>query len=491
MKARTLPGPAWVVAAAILAIAAAGCGSGNLDKAGNPSSKPVVLTLADGNLDTSDAQPFTTAVWKLSHGTLQIKIESNWRPNENYYETGLINDVRAGKAQLGITASRAFDTVGIDSFEALQAPFLINNLNLERKVLDSNIPGKMLQGLRPHGLVGLALLPGPLRRPLGFTKPLLAAADYKGARIAIRPSEVTADIFRALGAIPVAQKQSNSGQSTAGLTGIEVHANLIDSGFAVPHAVLTGNVVFEPRPNVIFMNHHAYAALTVSQRSALLRAAAQANTAGIYQGNDAASVADLCRRGIKIVSASPGDLAGLQAAVRPVYTMLESSPSTKAYIAQITAMRQASGDPTGTVTCPAAPTVGGTPGAATVLQGTWQVAYTEGELVAAGDQGSVPSEGNWGHFTLRLDRGRWWQRLTGGDPEVAPNNVLLYGTYVVTGDKINFYRHDHDYPGSDTEVWGPYIWSVYRDTLTFKWTGGTQGPIELIVKPWNRIVIGS
>jgi len=69
--------------------------------------------------------------------------------------------------------------------------------------------------------------------------------------------------------------------------------------------------------------------------------------------------------------------------------------------------------------------------------------------------------------------------------------VLLYGTYVVTGDKINFYRHDHDYPGSDTEVWGPYIWSVYRDTLTFKWTGGTQGPIELIVKPWNRIVIGS
>jgi hypothetical protein len=40
----------------------------------------------------------------------------------------------------------------------------------------------------------------------------------------------------------------------AKLNGFEGHANLIDSGFAVPGAVLTGNVVFEPRPNVIFMN---------------------------------------------------------------------------------------------------------------------------------------------------------------------------------------------------------------------------------------------
>jgi hypothetical protein len=103
--------------------------------------------------------------------------------------------------------------------------------------------------------------PGPAGgcRPLGFTRPLVAASSYRGARIGIRPSEVTADIFWALGAIPVAQKQSNSGESIAGLTGVEGHANLIDAGFAVPHAVLTGNVVFGPRPNVIFTNQRAYA----------------------------------------------------------------------------------------------------------------------------------------------------------------------------------------------------------------------------------------
>jgi hypothetical protein len=121
MNARTFPGQAWVALIAVLAIGAAACGSGSVDKAAGPATKPVVLTLVDREADTSNAQPFATAVSSLSHGSLQIKIEGDWRPTDAHYETGLIKDVRAGKAELGITASRAFDTVGIDSFQALQA----------------------------------------------------------------------------------------------------------------------------------------------------------------------------------------------------------------------------------------------------------------------------------------------------------------------------------------------------------------------------------
>jgi TRAP-type C4-dicarboxylate transport system substrate-binding protein len=483
MNARTFPSPAWVVLAAALAIGAAACGTGSLDKAGGPVSKPVVLTLADGNGDTSDAQPFAAAVWKLSHGTLQIKIDRSWRHPDAYYETGLINDVRAGKAQLGITASRAFDTVGITSFQALQAPFLIDNINLERKVLDSSIPAKMLAGLRPYGLAGLGVLSGPLRRPFGFTRPLIAASDYKGARIGIRPSEVTADIFRSLGAVPVAQKQSNSGQSVAGLTGIESHANVIDSAFAVPHAVLTGNVVFEPRPNVIFMNQRAYAALTASQRGVLRRAAAEARDAGIYQGNDRAAVADLCRRGTKIMSASPAEVAGLRVAVQPVYRKLESSPSTKAFINEIAAMRRAVGGSPGAVTCPTTGT-GGVASTSAALQGSWQVTYTQAEFTAAGAAPDelLPSEGNWGHETLTFAKGHWREAAK---PSTAPA-WTGYGTYVVTGHQITFYRHDQEYAGSNTEVWGPYTWSVYKDTLTFNKAAGIVGPTGLVVKPWRK-----
>ncbi len=160
MNARISLSSAWVVAlTSALAMGAVGCGSGSLDKAGGPVSKPVVLTLADGGGDPSDAQPFAGAVTRLSHGAFQIRIEGGWRLSDSYYEADLIKDVQAGKADLGITASRAFDIVGIDSFQALKAPFLIDNYPLEQKVMDSAMPATMLQGLRPHGLVGLAVLP--------------------------------------------------------------------------------------------------------------------------------------------------------------------------------------------------------------------------------------------------------------------------------------------------------------------------------------------
>ncbi len=146
MNARTFPARAWIVLAAAIAMGAVACGQGNLDKAGGHAPKLVILTLADGEIDIANAQPFASAVRQLSHGTLQIKIEGNWRPSDPNYEAGLIKDVAAGKAQLGVTASAAFDTVGIDSFQALQAPFLIDSIALERKVLDSGMPGKMLAG---------------------------------------------------------------------------------------------------------------------------------------------------------------------------------------------------------------------------------------------------------------------------------------------------------------------------------------------------------
>jgi len=146
MSANLLPARAGVMLAALV-IGAAACGSGGVDKAGGAVARPVVLTLVDGDADTFNAQPFATAVSRLSHGSLQIKIEGDWRPTDPTYETDLIKTVQAGKAQLGITASRAFDTVGIDSFQALQAPFLIDNYPLEQKVLDSAIPAAMLRGL--------------------------------------------------------------------------------------------------------------------------------------------------------------------------------------------------------------------------------------------------------------------------------------------------------------------------------------------------------
>jgi hypothetical protein len=264
-----------------------------------------------------------------------------------------------------------------------------------------------------------------------------------------------------------------------------------DMAFHRPGATLTGNVVFWPWPGVIFMNRGAFESLTTAQRSELFRAAAKARAAPIYLGNDTGYLRDLCRRGTKVVTASPADLAGLRVAVRPVYLTLEANPATRVFINQITAMRQAIGGSPDSLTCASARNTGQSSTAASPLEGTWQVTYTKLELLAAGADPTLIylSEETWGHFTLMFSSGHWWLQLTGGDPAVPPNYRLAYGTYVVAGDKVLFHRLDHDYLGSGTEVWGPYIWSVYRDTLIFKrdgWTGGTQGLTGLVVEPWRK-----
>jgi TRAP-type C4-dicarboxylate transport system substrate-binding protein len=481
MNARTLPGWAYVVLAAALAVAAAGCGQGNLDKAGGAVPKPFVLTLANDSSDLSGPQPFATAVRELSHGALQIKIEvPSARLGDLNSETPLVRDVQAGRAQLGITGTQAFDTVG--SFQALQAPFLINSYALQRKVLGSDLSQQMLAPLKPMGLVGLGLLPGVFARPYGITRPLLGASAYRKAKIGTFPALVDGETFRALGAVPV------SSGGIAGLDGMETDVESADTVLNVPGAMLTGNVIFWPWPGVIFINRRTFESLTAGQRSELFRAAIQARGGKVYLGNDTAFVRDLCRRN-KVVTASPAERAGLRAAVQPVYRALEANPSTKAFIAQITSLRQAMGGSPDSLTCASTPDAAQGTTTAIPLEGTWQVSYTEQEFIAAGADPTeiYLSEGQWGHFSLKLSRGHWWLRLIGGNPRVAPNYRSAYGTYAVTGDKILFHRHDHAYLGSDTQVWGPYIWSVYRDTLTFRKAGAAPMPTDLVVKPWLKI----
>jgi hypothetical protein len=335
----------------------------------------------------------------------------------------------------------------------------------------------MLAELRRAGLVGLVILPGPLRRPAAFGRTLRAPSDFRRVRIGIKASRVSDAILRALGAVPV----TVLGNDWTGLDGLESHVMGVELGPALPNVFLTGNVDFEPRPNVIFMNRRAFQALSASQRTVVLHAAAMArSSAGVYQP-DREGLADICRRGVKIIAASEVELQGLRAAERPVYQSLESNPETRTFIDEINAMRRVSGSQPDAVHCP-------TPGAArsaattaSALDGKWAVTYTRKEFRAAG---AYPDEvnvvGNWGHFTLTFSHGRFAEN--GSMPNSGGS-----GTFGVRGNQIVFHRRDHAYPGSDTEVWGPYVWSVYRDTLTFKKVSSLpEIPTSLVVKPWRR-----
>jgi TRAP-type transport system periplasmic protein len=140
---------ATVALAVIAAVLAGGCGGGggSGDKAGG-SGEPVVLRMANayGDLDVVPAvQDFVSRVKERSGGNLRIQVASTWGDYADDAEQQVVRAVAAGKADLGWAGARVFDTMGVTSFQALQAPMLIDSYALEQAVVASDLPGQMLQ----------------------------------------------------------------------------------------------------------------------------------------------------------------------------------------------------------------------------------------------------------------------------------------------------------------------------------------------------------
>ena len=113
--------------AAVLAVVAsagvlAGCGDSGSDKAGGDESvKTRVLTLADTTLGAAELDAFASAVEKRSGRRLRIDIKHEWQATGPDYETKVIDDVKAGKADLAWAGSRIWSSLGVKSLEPLQA----------------------------------------------------------------------------------------------------------------------------------------------------------------------------------------------------------------------------------------------------------------------------------------------------------------------------------------------------------------------------------
>src|SRR5256885_1310427 len=116
-------------------VAAAGCGGSTSDKAGGAHHAPTVLTMASSLATTRELDAWAREVQARSGGTVRIRFANGWRNGQFDFETGLIHDVQAAKVDMGWVGSRALDAVGVRTFEALHAPFLIDSYPLEEAVL--------------------------------------------------------------------------------------------------------------------------------------------------------------------------------------------------------------------------------------------------------------------------------------------------------------------------------------------------------------------
>jgi TRAP-type C4-dicarboxylate transport system substrate-binding protein len=435
-----------------LAACSASRESRSADKAG-ALGDVVVLRLGDAdNRDGGDLRVLTYLAHQaeeLSGGTLRIDTTyaaaGVQRPDA---EQEVARMVREGELDLGYVDADGWDELGVGSFAGLFAPLLIEDDALLNAVAKRRPAAEMLAGLRPAGVVGLALIPRSLGPPVGLERPFVDPADFAGSRVEVTPSKATDAALRALGARPVHVSDAARGRTIA-----RGRADGVLPPFdSLPVAeVVTANVSLLPKLDTLFVNRDSLHALGDDQRLALRRAATRTVGHVIATRPTAqATLEEWCSVGRgasptgggRAVLAGSSDLAALRRATRPVYARLRRDPRASDLLERIEALKRSLPPapplrlPRGYSTPRSAPADRGTPRPPSELNGTyrWQLKF--------------------GVTTMTLRDGRW-QFMQGPDR----------GTYTATANRISF------------------AWPRWNSVLTFTYSADADGTLRLSPLP--------
>jgi C4-dicarboxylate-binding protein DctP len=329
--------------AAVLGLTA--CSAGTSPPAGGGGPPPTVtVTLTLGVPDSPGLPPefqdiayFARQVRQISGGRMKIRIL--WEVTRvTNPEPGTVSLVRDGQVDLGWIGARAWDTLAVRSFQALQAPFLIDSYPLLDAVLAGPMADRMLAGLHQAGFTGLGLYPDQLRHLIGFRKPLASLRDLRSARIRVPSSRASDALFRALGAVPV---RLNGSAFSAAVTSGTVDG--VDAGVAgaakFGGEFLTGNITLYAKTNTLFVGAGRFARLTAAQRQVLRSAARRTLTFALATPPAPGGLAGFCAGG-RVVTASQTTVGAIGRAAQPVYAELQRDPQTKAFIRQIQQMKE-------------------------------------------------------------------------------------------------------------------------------------------------------
>jgi TRAP-type C4-dicarboxylate transport system substrate-binding protein len=457
---------------AVLALALAACNAG-LNKAGGDIGGPErTLTFMSGVRDIpKQALEFADEVSRLSNGKLKIRFDASTHPGDPRAEGEIIQDVRQHKAASALVGARVFDTLGINDFEPLIAPLVVDSYSLEGAVFAAGIPQEMLQSVSRLGLVGIAILPGPLRRMFGSSQPFLHPSDFAGKVVGIQESALARQTLAALGA---RAKALPAGASLEGVDGYEQQlGSIVGSRYAKGGTYVTTNLNFWPRPLVLVMGQQAYASLSADQRGVLKEAAKRtiAPALAAARAEDADAIQVLCRGPASLDVATASDLGDFRAALAPVYSRLSAAPETRRWLDEIEALNR--GLPTVAPACP--PPAEQAAGAPAELEGVWEVSISRSEWIDAVGLSDSDVPAGLGGITVKLELRDGRFLLLG-----FPDGFDTFGTYGVVGKDLRL-----QLPVTvqkDTGVWN-LTWSVYRGSLSL--SGG--GPYWIRLKLWRRV----
>ena len=161
----------------------------------------------------------------------------------------------------------------------LQTPLLITSPEHADKVAADPVAADLMADLDELGLTGLALVPGGARHPFGYGRARLGAEDFQGIGFTSNTASGVDPMVEALGAqLDHTVDDERRERIAAGDLGA-IEASLLQPGAVDLPAVVTSNVTFYTKFDVIVIRTDAWEGLTDDQQEALRKAAVDAGHA--------------------------------------------------------------------------------------------------------------------------------------------------------------------------------------------------------------------
>lgn len=337
-----------LLVATALSVGLAACGGDDDTPSGGDSGDAGVVKLRLGYV-TTPQHPYGIAVGafeKEVEAAAAGKVDVELIPNYTGGDVKLLDDVSGGAVEMAAVSTATWDTKDVNVFQALQAPFLITNYGLEQGILEGPIGTAMLEsdnGPKKLGVVGLGILEGGLRKPLGREAALKSPADFKGKKIRAPQSKVLSAALSALGAEPVALPVGDvfTALQNGTVDGMEANLGLIATNkYNEVAKFVTQDVNLFPFPAAVVINQKQFDGLPDDVKAAVQAAGKNLakNSINVFlnPAPDATNfVKVLCDAGLTFAFAGEANRAALAKAAESAYTELSADSEVAGFIKQI------------------------------------------------------------------------------------------------------------------------------------------------------------
>ncbi|MEX8492998.1 TRAP transporter substrate-binding protein [Sphaerotilus sp.] len=252
-------------------------------------------------------------------------------------EKDTVEQVKIGALDMVRVNTAAFHGIVPESMIP-SMPFLFRDMDHFRKTMYGPQGDKILASFEKAGFIGLALYESGARS-FYAKKPIRSAADMKGLKVRVQPSDLWVSLINALGASPAPMPFAEvyTGLKTGLVDAAENNLPSYDENKHYESAPVFSETMHVMSPEVVVFSKKRWDTLTPEEQSALRKAAKESVPyyQKLWEAKEHDARAVVLKSGAKIIPTSEIDKQSFVNAEKPVWDKFTVNPDIKALVQDI------------------------------------------------------------------------------------------------------------------------------------------------------------